>query len=108
MRDQLRSTQCAEYLKAVADPERLKIIQILQGGPRAVGAICKEMDAAIANVSHHLRLLKSAGLVTRQKKGRFVIYSLDPKFLRSASKSKLNVLDFGCCRLELGQDRKII
>ena len=104
MRDQLRSTQCAEYLRAVADPERLKIIQILQGGPRAVGEICREMNVAIANVSHHLRLLKAAGLVSRIKKGRFVIYSLDPKFVRSASKSKLNILDFGCCRLELGQE----
>lgn len=103
MRDQLRSIACAGYLKAVADPERLKIIQILQRGPHAVGDICREMNVAIANTSHHLRLLKAAGLVARQKKGRFVIYSLDPKFARSASKSNLNILDFGCCRLELGQ-----
>ena len=69
-----------------------------------MGEICREMNVAIANASHHLRLLRAAGLVARQKKGRFVIYSLDPKFVRSASRSKLNVLDFGCCRLELGQE----
>ncbi|HSU69279.1 MAG TPA: metalloregulator ArsR/SmtB family transcription factor [Tepidisphaeraceae bacterium] len=103
MRDRLRSTECAEYLKAVADPERLRIIQCLQGGPRSVGEICAALEVAIANASHHLRLLKSAGLVTRQKKGRFVIYALDPKFVRQATRSKLNVLDFGCCRLELGE-----
>lgn len=103
MRDVLRSNECAGYLKAVADPERLKIIQLLQGGPKAVGDVCRALDVAIANASHHLRLLKSAGLVTRQKKGRFVIYALDPRFLRQASRSKLNVLDFGCCRLELGE-----
>jgi ArsR family transcriptional regulator len=104
MRDQFRSAKCAEYLKAVADPDRLKIIQCLQGGPKAVGEICRELNAAIANVSHHLKLLKSAGLVCNRKKGRFVFYSLDKKFLRQASESKLNILDFGCCRLELGQE----
>jgi ArsR family transcriptional regulator len=104
MRDQFRSAKCAEYLKAVADPERLKIIQCLQSGPKAVGEICRELGVVIANVSHHLKLLKSAGLVCREKRGRFVIYSLDPKFLRQAASSKLNILDFGCCRLELGEE----
>jgi len=104
MRDQFRSTKCAEYLRAVADPERLKIIQCLQSGPKAVGDISRELGVVIANVSHHLKLLKSAGLVCREKKGRFVIYSLAPKFLRQAASSKLNVLDFGCCRLELGEE----
>ena len=103
MRDEFRSIQCAEYLKAVADPERLKIIQCLQGGPKAVGEICRELNSPIANVSHHLKLLKAAGLVANRKKGRFVFYSLDRKFLKRASDSKLNILDFGCCRLELGE-----
>ena len=106
MLDHLHSSRCAEYLKAVADPERLRIIQCLQPGPKAVGDICRELNVAIANISHHLRLLKTAGLVRREKKGRFVFYSLEPKLLRSATTgSKLDVLEFGCCRLELGKDK---
>jgi ArsR family transcriptional regulator len=106
MRDRLHSNRCAEYLRAVADPERLRIIQCLQPGPKAVGEICRELDVPIANASHHLRLLKAAGLVRREKKGRFVIYCLEPKLLRPSNGSKLDVLDFGCCRLELGDDKR--
>jgi DNA-binding transcriptional ArsR family regulator len=104
MRDQFRSMKCAEYLKAVADPDRLKIIQCLQSGPKSVGEICRELNTVIANVSHHLKLLKAAGLVCNRKAGRFVIYSLDSRFVRQTSRSKLNTLDFGCCRLELGEE----
>lgn len=105
MRDHLRSHQCADYLKAVADPERLKIIQCLQEGPKSVGEICRALKVAIANASHHLRLLKAAGLVAREKKGRFVIYSLERRLLKDAADAPQSVLDFGCCRLELGEKK---
>src|SRR5580658_8229090 len=101
MRDQLKSSQCSKYLKALADPERLKLIQCLQGGPKRVGELTRELDKPIANVSHHLGLLRVAGIVTSSKKGRYVTYTLAPKFIRQAKQS-LNVLEFGCCRLELG------
>ncbi len=102
MRDRLKSGECSKYLKAVADPDRLKIIQCLQTGPKTVGEISRTLESAIANISHHLGPLKSAGLVTSRKKGRFVVYTLTPTVLRQGSRSPLNVLDFGCCRLELG------
>ena len=103
MRDRLKSQECSKYLKSVADPDRLKIIQCLQGGPKSVGHISRTLGSAIANISHHLGSLKSAGLVTSKKRGRFVLYTLAPEILRQSSRSPLNVLDFGCCRLELGR-----
>ena len=103
MQDKIKSATCAEFLKAVADPDRLKIIQCLQSGPKQVGEICRELNVPIANISHHLQLLKNAKLVSRQKQGRFVIYTLAPEFFRKATGSKLSALDFGCCRLELGE-----
>ena len=103
MRDQLKSSQCAKYLKALADPDRLKLIQCLQGGPLHVGELTRRLDKPIANVSHHLGLLRGAGIVTSTKKGRFVTYALAALFVRQASRSSLNVLEFGCCRLELGE-----
>jgi DNA-binding transcriptional ArsR family regulator len=102
VRDRLKSQECSKYLKAVADPDRLKIIQCLQSGPKSVGEISRTLDSAIANISHHLGPLKSAGVVTSRKQGRFVVYALAPEILRQGSRSPLNVLDFGCCRLELG------
>ena len=103
MRDHLKSGECSQFLKALADPERLKIVQCLQGGPKAVGDVARELGVAIANVSHHLRLLRSAKLVSSERRGRFILYSLAPEVLRKDDSSPLKVLDFGCCRLELGK-----
>ena len=103
MRDQLKSSECSKYLKALADPDRLKLIQCLQSGPKQVGELTKELNKPMANVSHHLGLLRAAGILISSKKGRFVTYALAPRFIRQAKQSPLNVLEFGCCRLELGE-----
>lgn len=103
MQDKLNSAECSKYLKALADPERLKIVQSLQAGPRSVGQICRQLDAPVGNVSHHLKQLRIAGVVQSQKKGRFVEYSLDPGLASKTGKKPLNVLEFGCCRIELGK-----
>jgi ArsR family transcriptional regulator len=103
MRDRLKSFECSKYLKALADPDRLKLIQCLQGGPKNVGDLTRDLEKPIANVSHHLGLLKTAGIVTSSKEGRFVTYALAPKFVRDTKTSSLNVLEFGCCRIELGE-----
>ena len=103
MDDQLQSVECARRLKALADPERLKIIQCLQGGPKHVSALSDLLGADIANVSHHLGVLRHAGLVRDEKQGKFVVYSLHPDIFRPGEPGQAaDVLDLGCCRLELG------
>ena len=105
MKDHLQSDECARRLKALADPERLKIIQCLQGGPKSVSALSDLLGADIANVSHHLGVLRHAGLVRDEKQGKFVVYSLHPDIFRPKDRRRpLHVLDFGCCRLELGSE----
>ena len=102
MDDQLQSVECARRLKALADPERLKIIQCLQGGPKHVSALSDLLGADIANVSHHLGVLRHAGLVRDEKQGKFVVYSLHPDIFRPKDSGQpADVLDLGCCRLEL-------
>lgn len=101
MQNGLRSSDCSKYLKALADPDRLRIIEFLRGGPRAVGDISQELRAPVANVSHHLKKLRRAGLVLSERQGRLQIYSLPPQILRQDARTSLQVLDFGCCRLEL-------
>jgi ArsR family transcriptional regulator len=104
MRDQLNSGRCSKFLKALADPDRLKIVQCLQAGPLPVGEISDRLGAPLANVSHHLKQLRIAGLVTGQKRGRQVIYALSPRVLsQPGGKDARDVLELGCCRLELGQ-----
>jgi DNA-binding transcriptional ArsR family regulator len=103
MRDHLHATECARRLKALADPERLKIIQCLQRGPQHVTALSRLLDQELANVSHHLGVLREAGLVQDEKQGKFVVYSLHPDIFRPGTPGQPgDVLDLGCCRLELG------
>jgi ArsR family transcriptional regulator len=103
MHDELQSAECAKRLKALADPDRLKIIQCLKDGPRNVSALSELLGAEIANVSHHLGVLRHAGLVRDEKQGKFVIYSLHPDVYRPRERGQpADVLDLGCCRLELG------
>jgi ArsR family transcriptional regulator len=103
MDDRLQSTACARVLKALADPERLKIVQCLREGPKRVGELSALLAQELANVSHHLGVLRHAGLVLDQKQGKFVVYSLHPDVFRpKAGGQAADVLDLGCCRLELG------
>src|SRR4051794_34534430 len=88
----------SRYLKVLGDPERLKIVEHLGGGPKSVGQLSRELDNRIANVSHHLGLLKDAGVVVARKQGRFVIYELSAAVRGVGDASSL---DFGCCRVDL-------
>jgi ArsR family transcriptional regulator len=88
----------SRYLKALSDPERLKIVEQLRAGPRSVGQLSRDLDNRIANVSHHLGLLRQAGVVMARKQGRFVIYELCARVRAGENASSL---DFGCCRVDL-------
>ena len=99
-KDPLSSKECAERLKALADADRLRIVQVLRGGPQNVSDISAALSADIANVSHHLQILKRERLVETEKQGRFVIYRLHPDVFE-ATRSATDCLDLGCCKLEL-------
>jgi ArsR family transcriptional regulator len=102
MDDALDSSRCAQLLKAIADPERLRIVQCLRSGSHHVGAIAQMLDLEIANVSHHLGVLKQSGFVLADKRGRFVVYSLNPEiFVARPSGKKPNRIELGCCCIEL-------
>jgi ArsR family transcriptional regulator, nickel/cobalt-responsive transcriptional repressor len=102
MDDQLQSRECAQYLKALADPERLKIVQCLLDGPKNVSELSALLEQEMANVSHHLGVLRHSGLVLVEKQGKFMVYSLHPDIFRpQTARQKSACLDLGCCRLEL-------
>lgn len=102
MRDRLQSDKCARFLKALADPERLRIVQCLQAGPKAVTEIALLLKNELANISHHLGVLRHAGLVHDEKDGKFVIYRLHPDVLQPGEPGETPAaLNLGCCRLEL-------
>jgi DNA-binding transcriptional ArsR family regulator len=97
--DPLQPQHCARLLAALAAPERLKIVRFLRDGPRNVGEIADMLQTAAVNVSHHLNVMKTAGLINGQKQGRFVLYSLVPGVLEMDE--AWDHINLGCCRLEL-------
>ena len=102
-KDPLEPRRCAELLAALAAPERLKIVRFLADGPRNVTQIAEMLRVAAVNVSHHLNVLKHAGLIRGTKRGRFVHYSLRGGVLAEAEAAGVpkDALDLGCCKLEL-------
>lgn len=83
-------------LKALADDTRLRIVRELLQGGMSVNEITENIGASQYNVSKHLRVLREAGIITSEKHGKSVAYSILPAF-RARLASKKNVLDLGCC-----------
>ena len=92
---------CAEKLKALSDPLRLRIVELLQQGELAVGDICEFLDTEMVLVSHHLQILKGADLVASRRDGRYMLYSLKPGLLKRDARNTSAQLDFGCCQLQV-------
>jgi ArsR family transcriptional regulator len=101
--DRLNVRQCCRFLGALAEPERLRIVECLLAGPKTVGEVSQAVASPLANVSHHLRQLRAAGLLEATKRGRFVVYSIAPGVVRETGAAHRDVLDFGCCTLDLGK-----
>ena len=89
------ATEVARQLQAIAEPNRIRIIDCLRTGAKNVTQLATLLKVEIVNVSHHLGVMKQAGLVENEKDGRFVIYSLHPSF-KNAS-----VIDLGWCKVTI-------
>jgi ArsR family transcriptional regulator len=69
----------AEVLKTLASPRRIEIIHVLARGPIEVGRLAELIGASQPNVSQHLSVLRTAGIVEAERDGREVRYRLsDP------------------------------
>jgi DNA-binding transcriptional ArsR family regulator len=68
--------QVAETMQALATPSRLRILACLYGGPASVSEISEAVGMDGSAVSHQLRILRHLGLVTGERDGRRVNYSL--------------------------------
>ena len=79
-------TRRVELLKAAADPIRLAVLDSLaRGGARCHCDLEEELDLAPNRLSFHLKVLKQAGLVTSERRGRRVRYHLEPGALEAIS-----------------------
>ena len=67
----------AETFKALSDPVRREILQLLKNGRMSAGEIGSHFDITGATISYHLSVLKKADLVTEMKEKNFVYYELN-------------------------------
>ena len=68
-------------LKALADPIRRDILNMLKDGRMAAGDICDKFDVTGASISRHLSVLKEADLVRDKREGQFIYYELNASVL---------------------------
>jgi ArsR family transcriptional regulator, arsenate/arsenite/antimonite-responsive transcriptional repressor len=66
-----------ETMRALADPTRREILRSLREGDLSAGDIAARFDMTAPSISHHLNVLKEAGLVQAIRDGRHIIYSLN-------------------------------
>lgn len=70
-----------QIFKALDDPTRRKILELLKEQELSAGDIASHFDISKPSISHHLDLLKQAELISSEKKGQFLMYSLNTSLL---------------------------
>ncbi len=74
--DSMDAARPARIFGALADETRIRIIKLLSHGEQRVDDLTRSLDIPQSTVSHHLRVLKEAGLVHAEKRGRSIHYSI--------------------------------
>ena len=77
--------------RALADPTRRRILELLRDGDLAAGDIASQFPIAFASVSHHLQILKEADLVLTRREGKFIRYSLNTTVFQDVVQHLLDI-----------------
>ena len=70
-----------QTLKALADPTRREILNLLKQGKLSAGAITDHFDITAAAISRHLSVLKEADLIENTREGKYIFYQLNASVL---------------------------
>ncbi len=70
-----------QTLKALADPTRREILNLLKAGKLSAGEITDHFDITAAAISRHLSVLKEADLIEDHREGKYIFYSLNASVL---------------------------
>ena len=78
-----RRDRSAAVARALADPKRLCVLEFLaDGGERSVGDLSRNVGCQVPNMSQHLSVLRSAGIVASRREGSTVLYRIaDPSVM---------------------------
>ena len=84
-------------LKALADESRLQIIRELLKNDSSVTSLSNALSIKIYNISRHLKILETSGLICKRKEGNSRIYSISEELMDRFSQ-KEQIPDLGCCK----------
>ncbi len=70
-----------DSFKALSDPTRREILNLLRAGPLSAGELLEHFSITGASLSHHLSILKHAGLIDDEKRGKYIFYTLNTTVL---------------------------
>ena len=74
-------SEAAECLKAIAHPQRLRMLHLMSGGRPSVGELAAACGIASPVASNHLRLMERSGLLQSRREGRHIYYQIaEPHF----------------------------
>ena len=92
-----------DTLKALADPIRREILNLLKNGRLSAGEICEHFSVTGASISRHLAILKEADLIRNQREGKFIYYELNTSVLEDVM---LWITDLKGASNDEGNDKK--
>jgi DNA-binding transcriptional ArsR family regulator len=87
--------QLDDTIRALSDPTRREILKVLRAGDLSAGDIAGRFPITAASISHHLSVLREAGLVQSQRDGRSIVYSLDSTVFQEFVRELMELLDVG-------------
>jgi ArsR family transcriptional regulator, arsenate/arsenite/antimonite-responsive transcriptional repressor len=82
--DESAAAEFAQVFKALADPVRLRLVSLIgahQGGEVCVCELTAAFDLTQPTISHHLKVLRDAGIIDSERRGTWVYYRLEPAAL---------------------------
>ena len=91
-------------LKALADPIRREILNLLKNGPLSAGEIVDHFSVTGASISRHLSVLKEADLIRDRREGKFIYYELNTSVLEDVM---LWIIDLKGVSDDEGNDKNI-
>jgi DNA-binding transcriptional ArsR family regulator len=97
-----QANDCVVALRALGEDTRVRIVAVLIDAPLDVGEIAERVGVSQYNVSKHLRILREAGLLQLEKRGRRHLYALSDGIRRDAAGG--GVLDLGCCSFQFDRN----
>lgn len=81
-----------DVFRALSDPTRREILEMLRSGPRSSGEIADKFSTSWATISRHLSVLKDAGLILAERDGQHVVYELNTTVFQEVVESLIKWL----------------